>query len=166
MKGIRNNLLLLAAISTILSSSLACGKSSSGGQGGTGGEIGGTGGTGGGGDEGGDPELVGTWSGNEMSGASALVWTFTFEGGKAWVTTSGVEAYSGAYAADPLGDPKSLTILIESSPYTAHIGKTTNAIYQIEDTTLTFAGNEPGNPAVPTAFESRGNTRLFLLTKE
>jgi len=166
MKESRNNLPFWAMTAAMLFLGLACGSGSNGGKGGAGGGTGGTGGAGGGEENGGDPELIGAWTGTEMNAADSFVWTFTFEGATVWVTTSGVEAYSGTYTADPLSDPKNITVLIESSPYTAHIGKTENAIYMIEDTTLTFAGNEPGNQAFPTAFEPHGQTRVFVLTKE
>ena len=165
MKEVRKSLGLLAIIAAVLSGSLGCGNGSSGGTGGTGGGGGGSGGAGGGVDNGGDPDLIGTWTGAEV-GAGSIVWTFVIEGDTVAVTTSGVEAYAGPYTADPTSDPKRFTAQITSCPYTPYIGKTTNGIYEIEGTTLTFAGNEPGNPAVPTSFVPTGATRVYVLTKQ
>jgi uncharacterized protein (TIGR03067 family) len=123
----------------------------------------------GGGDKaggGGDPDLVGVWIGNEV-GDDVTIWVYTFSGaGTIEVTTSGVEAYKGTYTADPLSSPKRLTGEITDCPYAPYVGQTTNAIYKIEGTGLTFAGNEPGNSAVPTSFTPGGNTRVFLLVKQ
>src|SRR5258706_9319999 len=96
-------------------------------------------------------ELIGTWTGHEV-GTTSPVWTFTFSATTAVVTTSGTEAYQGTYTIDAVTTPRRVTIVITSSAYPPYVGKTSNGIYKIEGTTLTFAGNEPGNPASPTSF--------------
>lgn len=157
MKRIRNRVgqvsLLLAIVGVTLSGDLACG--------------GGSATSNGNGQGGGDPALIGTWSGNEV-GDTSTVWTFVIDATTMTVASSGVEEYAGTYTADPTSNPKRLTALITSCPFTAYIGKTSNGIYQVEGngpSTLTFAGNEPGNPAVPTSF-TPSETRVFVLTKQ
>jgi uncharacterized protein (TIGR03067 family) len=110
-------------------------------------------------------ELVGTWTGHEV-GTTSPTWTFTFTATTADVTTSGTEAYQGTYTVDTTATPKRATIVITQSAFPAYVGKTSNGIYKIEGTTLTFAGNEPGNAAVPTSFTPNGVTRVFTLTKQ
>jgi hypothetical protein len=39
------------------------------------------------------------------------------------------------------------------------------AIYRLENGTLTITGNEPGNPAVPTAFDAPDSACLELRKK-
>lgn len=114
---------------------------------------------------GGDPELVGNWSGKELSSPSSE-WTFAITDTTVDVQTSGIEAYKGTYTADPTSNPRQLTIVITDGAFAAYVGKNSNAIYKIEETTLTLAGNEPGISAMPTSFATGGTARIFVLTKQ
>jgi uncharacterized protein (TIGR03067 family) len=122
----------------------------------------------GGGDSkgGGDPDLDGTWVGKEV-GDDYTIWTYSLAAsGSVDVTTStGDEWYKGTYTADTASDPKQWTGKITACPYPPYVGATSHAIYKIEGTTLTFAGNEPGDSAVPTSF-SDGHARVYVLTKQ
>jgi uncharacterized protein (TIGR03067 family) len=113
-----------------------------------------------------DPDLDGTWIGKEV-GDDVTVWTYAFtaSGSVDVTTSSGNEWYKGTYTADTSSDPKRWTGTITDCPYPPYVGATSNAIYKIEGATLTFAGNEPGNPAVPTSF-SDGRARVYVLTKQ
>jgi uncharacterized protein (TIGR03067 family) len=121
----------------------------------------------GGGDGGGgsDPALVATWSGHEV-GDTVTVWTFVFGETEGSAATDGAEVYSGEYTVDTTADPNELTMVIASSSFEAYVGETTNAIYEIVGDQLTFAGNEPGNPARPTSFAPGAGARVFELTRQ
>jgi uncharacterized protein (TIGR03067 family) len=114
---------------------------------------------------GGDSALVGTWVGNEVGGGSAT-WTFKFAVTSLEVASASGDGYKGTYTVDEASNPKRFVGTITECAYTAYVGKTSNAIYKIEGSTLTFAGNEPGSSAVPTSFERGGPTRLWELKKQ
>ena len=61
--------------------------------------------------------------------------------------------------------PKQLVIVITDCPFPEYAGMPAYAIYQLQDGTLTVAGNEPGNPVVPAGFGARG-ARQFVLHRE
>ena len=119
------------------------------------------------GNDGGDPALVGTWSGTVVNGGAAI-WTFTFTATTMDVesTDTGAFTYKGDYAVDATSNPKRLTGHITECSLPAYVNLVSNAIYKIEGTTLTFAGNEPGNAAAPTSFTPGGNTVVFTLTRQ
>jgi uncharacterized protein (TIGR03067 family) len=123
-------------------------------------------GCGGGGSQGGgDPALVGTWVGTEATSGST-VWTFTITSTDAEVKMSTVAAYKGTYTADASSNPKQITITITDSATSTYVGKASNGIYKIEGTTMTFAGNEPGNSARPADFSPGGLAMVFTLSKQ
>ena len=59
-------------------------------------------------------------------------------------------------------------MLVGESGFPRYVKQSAKAIYKLEGQTLTLAGNEPGNEAVPTAFErsSTSQTRAFVLTRQ
>ena len=59
-------------------------------------------------------------------------------------------------------NPKRLTGVITEAPDAQFVGKTANAIYKIENGTLTIAGNQPGNLDAPASFDAPGARLLFL----
>lgn len=120
---------------------------------------------GGDGSGGNDPALIATWSGHEV-GDTVTVWTFVFGESEGSAATDGAEVYSGPYTVDTSADPKELTMVITSSSFDDYLGETANAIYEVVGDELTFAGNEPGNPARPTSFTPSGGTRVFELTRQ
>ncbi len=123
-------------------------------------------GCGGGGSQGGgDPALVGTWVGTEAT-TTGVVWTFTITATDAEVEMATVPAYKGTYTADASSNPKRLTITITDSATSTYVGKTSNGIYKIEGSTLTFAGNEPGNSARPADFTPGGDAAVFTLNRQ
>jgi len=99
--------------------------------------------------------LQGTWKGQEI-GASAK--------GSASLLLSGAnlefhgantnEWYKATFTLREDTNPKQLVAIITECPALQYVGKTANAIYRIENGTLTITGNEPGNPAVPAAFDA------------
>jgi uncharacterized protein (TIGR03067 family) len=62
-------------------------------------------------------------------------------------------------------NPKQLTGVITASPDPEDIGKKFNAIYKIEDGTLTITANDPGEPAMPTAFDAPDMDKLIYRKK-
>ena len=47
-----------------------------------------------------------------------------------------------------------------------YVGQTSNGIYKIEGSTLTFAANEPGVATRPADFTPGGNAEVFTLIKQ
>ena len=129
----------------------------------------GCGGNGGNGSSGGgDPALVGTWIGTEVGYAGSGTWTFSITASGMDVKSSSGEGYKGTYTADTSVDPKRFAGTVTECPAPEFVGKPVNGIYKIEGTTLTFAGNIPGDTTFPTSFTSGGahQTRVFTLTKQ
>ncbi len=112
-----------------------------------------------------DPALLGTWVGTEAT-TGATVWTFSFNPTDAEVKMATVTAYRGTYTTDGSTNPKRITVTITDSSNATYIGKATNGIYKIEGSTLTFAGNEPGNSARPADFTPGGDAAVFTLNRQ
>ena len=62
--------------------------------------------------------------------------------------------------------PKQLEAVVTECPAPQYVGKTSHAIYKIEDGKLTLTGNEPGNPAVPGSFNAPGARQLVFTLKQ
>ena|ERR1035437_4134787 len=110
--------------------------------------------------------LQGTWKGQEIGvnakGSPSLVLSganLEFRG----ADTN--EWYKATFTLREDTNPKQLVGVITECPAPQYVGKTVNAIYRIEDGALTIAGNEPGNPAMPAAFDAPG-TRKFAFKLE
>ena len=59
-------------------------------------------------------------------------------------------------------NPKQLVLAVTECSDPQYIGKTANSIYQIQDGTLTWTANEPGDSAVPTNFDNpNADTMVF-----
>jgi uncharacterized protein (TIGR03067 family) len=109
--------------------------------------------------------LQGTWIGHEVDGPP----------GECRMTISGdslkfqgarqEESYAGKLTLTPSTSPKRADVLIQDCPVPQYIQKTGKVIYKIEGKTLTLAGNEPGNEAAPTKFETNP-ARVFVFTKQ
>jgi uncharacterized protein (TIGR03067 family) len=126
-------------------------------------------GCGGSGNQGsGDPALVGTWVGTAVGHDPTTVWTFTATSTNVEVKIDTVATYRGTYVADASSNPKTITITITDSTVSLYIGQTSNGIYKIEGSTLTFAANKPGTTARPTDFipTADGVTEVFTLNKQ
>jgi uncharacterized protein (TIGR03067 family) len=75
-------------------------------------------------------------------------------------TANPQEWYKGTFTLHEDTTPKQMIVVITDCAAPQYIGKTANAIYKIENGTLTIAGNEPGNPAMPAAFDAPGTRQL------
>ena len=71
-------------------------------------------------------------------------------------SADGQEWYKGTFTLHEDTNPKQMIVTIKDCADPKYVGKTANAIYRYENKTLTLAANEPGNAAVPAAFDSPG----------
>jgi len=113
-------------------------------------------------------KLQGTWVGKELGGGE----------GECRITIAGdsmrfqgarrQEWYVGTLTLIPHTKPRQAAVLITDCGFPQYVNQTAHSIYRLEGKTLTIAGNEPGNPAVPTAFEHNptSHTRAFVFTKQ
>lgn len=77
------------------------------------------------------------------------------------------EWYAAKVTLTPSSGPMQADCLIEDCGAPQYIKKTAKMIYKIEAKTLTIAGNEPGDEAVPTGFERNASSRarVFAFTR-
>ena len=105
--------------------------------------------------------LQGTWTGQEEGGRSkgnpSLVIrgsTFEFHGAD---TNEWYKARFSVYDTEP----KQLVGVITECPFPQYVGRTSYAIYELEDGKLMITGYEPGTPVVPPSFDA-ANARKFV----
>ena len=104
--------------------------------------------------------IQGKWRGKENG----------VQGTSSCVLTSSTLEYHGAdtnewYKADiSVYDtmPKQIVVVVTDCPFPQYVGRTSYAIYKLEDGTLTISGNEPGFPGAPTAFEAAGSRTMVF----
>ena len=99
--------------------------------------------------------LQGKWTGQEVGaqvpGTSSLV----IDGTKLeFVGANTNEWYKATFTLRDDTTPKQFVAVITDCPVPQFIGKTSHAIYKIENGKFTLTGNEPGNPAVPESFDA------------
>jgi uncharacterized protein (TIGR03067 family) len=112
--------------------------------------------------------LQGTWDGKELGGAEGACRisisgdSIRFQGARRR------EWYIGKLTLIPHTNPRQATILITECGFPQYVNQTAKAIYKTDGKALTLAGHEPGNSAVPTAFETSTNsqTRAFVFTRQ
>ena len=75
------------------------------------------------------------------------------------------EWYKGTFILREDTTPKQMIVTVTDCPAPQYIGKIANAIYRIENGTLTIAGNEPGNQAMPASFDAPG-ARMITFTAQ
>lgn len=113
-------------------------------------------------------ELQGTWVGEEIGGEKGEC-RVTIEGDSLkFQGARSQEWYAGKLTLNPKAHPKQAMIVIEACAFPKYVNQTTKAIYKLEGKSLTLAGHEPGNEAVPTAFERNptSQTRAFVFTRQ
>lgn len=109
--------------------------------------------------------LQGTWQGTESGHGSGGACTLTISGNTLdFRGADSSEWYKGTFTLREGTKPKQLTGMIGDCPAPEYVGKTVNAIYRLEDGSLTLTGNEPGNPQPPDNFDAPGS-RKFVLRK-
>jgi uncharacterized protein (TIGR03067 family) len=70
--------------------------------------------------------------------------------------------YRGTFSLREDTAPRQFVGAISECPFPQYVGKTSLAIYRLENGTLTITGNEPGNPAAPSAFDYPDAARIEL----
>lgn len=73
--------------------------------------------------------------------------------------------YKGTFSLREDTSPRQYIALISECPFPEYVGKTSMAIYRMEGGTLTIAGNEPGKPDAPSAFDAPDAARMELKRK-
>ena len=111
--------------------------------------------------------LEGTWTGREMTPghegpASMLISGQNLEfhgpaGDDDWI--------KGTFSLREDANPKQFVGVITQCASPDYIGEKCLAIYKIENGTMTIAGNGPGDPNMPAAFDTPG-VRQFVLKHE
>jgi uncharacterized protein (TIGR03067 family) len=102
-----------------------------------------------------------TWHGEEGGGAAGATNSLVLSGNNLeFHGANPQEWYKGTFTLREDTTPKQMIVVITDCPAPQYVGKTANAIYRIENGTLTIAGNEPGNPAVPASFDAPGTRML------
>ena len=106
--------------------------------------------------------LRGAWRGREIGGRSAGTVSLLLQ--ESTLEFHGADTNEWYKATFSLYDtsPKQLVAVITDCPAPDYIGKTTYAIYQVQDGSLTLTGNEPGNPSAPAGFDAPGSRKLVL----
>lgn len=110
--------------------------------------------------------LQGTWSGKEAGANGAGSPSLLLQGSNLeFHGANPQEWYKATFTLREDTTPKQLVAIITACPVPRYIGKTANAIYQIQDGALRLTGNEPGDSAVPASFDAP-NAREFVFKKQ
>jgi uncharacterized protein (TIGR03067 family) len=110
--------------------------------------------------------LQGTWEGEEIGRESQGKWTMTITGDTLRLDGPGkVEWYAATFTLPANQTPMQLQATITNCPQPGYVGKSSMAIYKIEDGTLTLVGNRPGVPEAPKDFDGDAASRRFVFKK-
>lgn len=111
--------------------------------------------------------LQGTWQGRMLQGDPQHQVSMVISGSNfAFRDETDTNAwYKGTFSVREDSTPRQFIAVISECPFAQYVGKTSMLIYRLENGTLTFAGNEPGNPAVPAAFDAPGVPCMELKRK-
>jgi len=110
--------------------------------------------------------LQGTWSGQEVGGNPQGSPSITFDGTKLeFYGANPQEWYKATFILREDVTPKQLEAVVTECPAPQYVGKTTHAIYKIEDDKFTLTANEPGNPAVPASFDAPESRQIVFKLK-
>jgi uncharacterized protein (TIGR03067 family) len=121
----------------------------------------------------GDPQseelaaLQGTWKGTETGHEAKGTCTITVEGSavrfQGWHKD---EWYKGTFKLILGQKPKQLHAKVTDCPVPEFVGKTSHAIYRIQDGTLTLVARRPGDPGTPSGFEDSKSRKFVLKNTE
>ncbi|HEY2081314.1 MAG TPA: hypothetical protein VGI88_00910 [Verrucomicrobiae bacterium] len=107
-----------------------------------------------------------SWQGQERGGGAIQTNSLVLSGSSLeFHGANPQEWYKGTFTLREDTTPKQMIVTITDCPFQKYIGKTANAIYRIDNGTLTIAGNEPGNPAMPASFDAPG-ARIITFKSE
>lgn len=115
-----------------------------------------------------DMAIVGVWQGVELGTGSDSIWTFTISEKEVTASTSGIEVYTGHYYINTDFVPHQVNFHIDSSSISSMVGKTSLAIYEIEDNVMRLAAAAPSESVRPKLFEpsSDGIIKAWELEKQ
>ena len=114
----------------------------------------------------GSATVQGTWKGQEVGITTEGECSIIVSGNN--LEFRGVnpnEWYKGTFSLREDVNPKQVVFSITECPAPKYNGKTSYALYQIENGSLTFAANEPGSPEPPASLDAPG-TRRFVLKRK
>jgi uncharacterized protein (TIGR03067 family) len=113
------------------------------------------------------PTLQGNWTGRDSQANTAGSPTLVVSGTNLEFHGADTnEWYKATFTLREDTNPKQLLALITDCPFPQYVGKTSKAIYRMEDGALRMAANEPGNPAAPAGFDTPGLRQVvFKLDK-
>ena len=104
--------------------------------------------------------LQGTWEGVEKGEEGKGKSTMTVTGNSMHFQGADKEEwYKATFKVLPSKDPQQLQATITESPAKEFVGKTSTAIFKIEDGTLTLSGKKPGTSGTPGASSSGSSGR-------
>ena len=111
--------------------------------------------------------LQGTWEGVEKGEEGKGKSTMTVTGNSMHFQGANKEEwYKATFKILRDKDPQQLQATITESPAKEFVGKSSTAIFKIEDGTLTLSGKKPGATGTPKSFEDKEDTRVFVLKKK
>ena len=107
--------------------------------------------------------LQGAWKGQERAGNAAGSDSLVLSGTNLeFHGADPHEWYKANYTLLEDKNPKQLVAVITECADPKYVGKTSYAIYQIQDGTLTIAAHEPGDTNVPTSFDDPQARKVVL----
>jgi uncharacterized protein (TIGR03067 family) len=110
--------------------------------------------------------LQGTWKGQEIGVSTEGECCLVISGNNlAFVGVNTNEWYKGTFSLREDVNPKLVVYSITDCPAPRYNGKTSYALYRIENGTLTITANEPGSPVAPSSFDAPDTRRLVLKKK-
>jgi uncharacterized protein (TIGR03067 family) len=110
--------------------------------------------------------LQATWKGHEVGPNAKGEPTMTLDG--TTMDFKGAdprEWYKGTYTLHEDTNPKQMVIDITDCPMPQFVGKRANAIYKIEDGTLTIASFQPGTDSFPPDFDAPKVRKIVFKAK-
>jgi uncharacterized protein (TIGR03067 family) len=111
--------------------------------------------------------LQGTWRGRIVQGHPEHPCSFVISG-RSYEFIDNADTnvwYKGTYSLREDTTPRQYIAVISECPFPQYVGKTSMAIYHLENGSLTITGNEPGNPEVPSDFDAPDSARMDLKRK-
>ena len=113
----------------------------------------------------GEQSLDGTWVGYEIRGLSDM--TLTFSGDKLEVAGPTPDIwYKITFSIKEGTEPEQCEIRFVDASEPQIIGSVAMGILKIVGDSLTIAFNPPDDSRIPTSFERKGDTRVFILNKQ
>jgi len=110
--------------------------------------------------------LRGKWVGREMGNAPETPRELVFSGNQVEYRGASPDDWGkGSFTLLEGTQPKQLLVALTECGMSQYTGKTCYMIYEIKDSTLTVAANEPGSPTAPLGFDAP-HARHMVFKKE